>query len=222
MSSEHSTRCHSEIHPGDRFDRWTVIALAEKSHSKTRWLCRCSCGSEKTVYERYLQDGLSRSCGCLRSELLTAKNTVHGHSQRGKRSAEYNSWINMRSRCYDPINKEWANYGGRGITICERWRESFEIFLADMGTKPSRRHQIDRIDNNGHYEPDNCRWATPMQNAQNTRRNIFLEHNGKRLTQSEWARVVGLSPATICERRAAGWTVAEILTTPAIPGKKHR
>jgi hypothetical protein len=205
------------------FGRWTVIGSAEKAKSGSRrWMCRCTCGSEKPVYERYLIAEASTSCGCFRKELLLEKNTTHGHNARGKRTTEYNSWASMIQRCTEPNNPEWPNYGGRGIRVCERWRNSFEAFLVDMGPKPTPRHQIDRHPNNdGHYEPGNCRWATPLQNARNKRNTVYLEHDGKRLPQSQWSKITGISQATLCERRAAGWSDSEVLTTPKTPGRKH-
>jgi hypothetical protein len=165
--------------------------------------------------------GNSTSCGCYRSELTVKRNTIHGHNVRGKRTGEYGAWCNIRERCGDPMNKDYHNYGGRGIKVCRRWLHSFEAFLADMGPKPTSRHQIDRINNNGNYKPGNCRWSTPIENAGNKRNTVFLEHDGKRLTQSEWSRITGLSQATLCERRAAGWSDSEVLTRPATPGRKR-
>ena len=132
---------------------------------KVRWLCRCECGAEWTVAASSLTRGLSRSCGCLRRR--QAWNYQHGESGHSFYSVEYNAWMHMRQRCSNPNYHAYARYGGRGIKVCDRWLNSFEAFLADMGRRPSGRRSLDRIDNNGNYEPSNCRWATPVQQIRN-------------------------------------------------------
>lgn len=152
--------------------------------------------------------------------MLLEKNMTHGQDRRRQRTREYNAWVLMRDRCTNPKNADWHNYGGRGITVCDAWRNDFAQFFADMGPKPSPAHQIDRVDNDKGYSPDNCRWATPKENTSNQRRTVFLEYDGKKLTQGEWSRITGLAAATILERRRAGWSDEEILTTPRQPGRK--
>jgi hypothetical protein len=142
---------------GKRFDRWFVLERAGRR--RKRWLCRCICGAERAVHGSRLRNGTSRSCGCLRRR--------HGHSGNGKKrkpSRTYKSWESMHWRCNDLQN---PNYGGRGITVCARWRK-FENFLADMGKRP-RGKTLDRIDPDGNYEPGNCRWATPTEQYFNRR-----------------------------------------------------
>ena len=142
-----------------QFGCWTVIARAHSRLGKVRWLCRCACGAELTVAASALLQGTSKSCGCLKLS-TRAWNFKHGESSG---SAEYDAWLHMRQRCLNPKSRVYERYGGRGITICERWLDSFEAFLADMGRKPSARRSLDSIDNNGDYEPGNCRWATARQ-----------------------------------------------------------
>lgn len=117
----------------------------------------------------------------------------------------------MKARCYRPRNKEYDNYGGRGITVCAEWKDSFETFLADMGQRPSPSHSIERTDNERGYSADNCQWATAYDQSRNTRQNVYLTHDGETLVLSDWARRLGLDRRTIHARLQAGWTVASAL-----------
>lgn len=132
---------------------------------------------------------------------------------------EYNAWQHIRSRCYNKNSPAYPEYGGRGITVCDRWLESFENFYADMGPKPSRKHSIDRYpDNDGPYSPSNCRWATRAEQNRNTRQNVILEFNGKRMCLTEWADLLGICKTTLFARiQRDGWSVERALTTPADP-----
>lgn len=175
-----------DIHPtpprvkditGLKFGRLTAIGFHsyrnEKQGKRTRrmavWVCECECGNKKAMQAVLLKSGTSRSCGCLQLEtmktngLAAAKHGMH-------RSAEYGIWAGMKYRCNNPKSRIYNYYGGRGITVCDRWLHSFEAFYADMGPRPSPKHSIDRIDNDGNYEPGNCRWATQAQQAANQRR----------------------------------------------------
>lgn len=134
---------------------------------------------------------------------------------------EYRVWQTMRLRCKNPKNAAYPDYGGRGIKVCERWAESPARFIEDMGKKPSPRHEIDRINNDGNYEPGNCRWALRKENSNNRRSNRFIEHEGERKTVTQWAELLGISASVLEKRLAAGWPETRVLTTPVRPkGKK--
>ena len=177
---------------GQRFGSLTVIDLAPSRKNYLRYLCKCDCGKFKEVYRHSLTSGKIESCGCVSLSARIVKMTKHGHCSRSNRAPEYSSWTNMKGRCCNPKNRSYHDYGGRGITICDRWIESFENFYADMGPKPSPKHSLDREHVSGNYEPENCRWATAQTQLNNTRRNTYVIYENKQYTLAELARYLGL------------------------------
>src|SRR5262249_47439361 len=150
---------------GMRFGRLTVIRRYGKARP-TRWICSCDCGSiDVVVAGSNLKTGHTASCGCLHRDIVT----THGAAKGGRNSRTYSTWAGMIQRCTNSKTSEYENYGGRGITVCQRWLDSYEAFLADMGEKPSGK-TIDRINNDGNYEPSSCRWVSQRENNRNSQR----------------------------------------------------
>lgn len=150
---------------GRRFGRLVVLGRSHIHERRWYWLCRCDCGVTRAIQGQSLQKGRSRSCGCRRAETLVALKSTHRQSY----SAEYYAWQDMKARCSNPKVRSYRNYGARGIQVCERWQLSFDAFFADMGRRPSSQHSLDRIENDGNYEPGNCRWATRSEQRKNQR-----------------------------------------------------
>ena len=192
---------------GKTFARWTVIAEAGRcKFNKVLWMARCECGQIRSVVGSNLKNGASRSCGCLREETSGAR--THGRSK----SAMYQSYATMISRCHNPKFPKYQSYGARGIVVCKRWREDFAAFLSDMGERPTGK-TLDRIDNDGNYEPNNCRWATAEEQQANKRNTVRIMHCGRTLSLAEWSRETGIEYGTIRQRiYRYGWDVSRALT----------
>lgn len=194
-----------------RFGLLTVLSVDEADR-KYR-LCSCDCGTQKRVRIDHLRLGKTLSCGCEHARRSSARagnmhraNITHGKTK----SRAYSIWCSMRQRCNNENFKYFPYYGGRGIKVHDEWNASFEAFLRDMG-EPPMGYEIDRIDNNGHYEPGNCRWATRAEQQNNRRVNRFITHNGETLTIAEWSRRTGISRNTIDQRLAANWSIDRVL-----------
>jgi len=193
--------------------RWTVVEYVGKSY----WKCRCECGTVKNVFTGNLTASKTLSCGCLRKEVVSVTSRTHGLSK----TAEYRVWAGMKRRCQNKNDKAYADYGGKGVTVCQQWSDSFESFLADVGKRPSAKHEIDRIDNSKGYEPGNCRWATRSAQANNKTNNRPITFNGTTQTLAAWGRATGIGSVTIQFRLDHGWTIERALTTPAEKGRNQ-
>ena len=193
---------------GRHFSRLSVV----RRDTGRYWVCVCVCGRRTRVRQDHLLHGHIRSCGCFHDEVARTGNTIHGHHPRGSSTPEYRSWSGMIRRCCRSSDKRWADYGGRGITICVRWRRDFRSFLEDMGLRPDWATSIDRIDVNGNYEPSNCRWATATQQARNTRYRRVITIHGVSRTLAEWQEATGVDKRRISARLAAGWPEDDVLS----------
>jgi hypothetical protein len=191
---------------GKRYGKWLVLSFHSTVNKRAIWLCRCECGREQVVQSGNLVRGKSTQCRpCSRIR--------HGMID----TPEYGAWKHMLQRCQNPNVPEYHNYGGRGVTVCERW-QAFEAFYADMGARPSDKHWLERIDNSLGYSPENCCWATPQEQQRNRRNNRLVTFHGKTQCIAAWAEETGLKHAAIDYRLKVGWTVEMALTTPSQRG----
>jgi hypothetical protein len=200
--------------PGDRFGMLLVLEERPIKYGRHKqWLCRCKCGVEKTVGQHDLRAGRTVSCGCKKVKHLESATRT---------TAEYRAWAGMIQRCHNPKDHHYADYGGRGIRVCDEWRTSYETFLAHVGRRPSRKHSIDRIRNSQGYKPGNVHWATKVQQARNTRRTRFLTLDGVTKCLTEWAEITGLSKEILWSRLNGGWSVEATLSTPSQYAKGNK
>lgn len=192
---------------GNVYSRLTVISfhsIGFANYHGASWNCQCQCGNVVTIRSCSLGSGLTKSCGCLQTDLLK----THG----GTKTKEFRVWMQMKARCKNPKDKAYKDYGGRGIKVCERWRE-FGDFIADMGKCPAGR-SLDRINNNGDYEPGNCRWATKKEQANNTRQTKMIEYKGRTMALRYWCDELNLNHAkTRIRIFQHGWTVERAFTS---------
>lgn len=194
---------------GGKYQRWTALTFLGGGRGKgPMWLCQCECGATRPVRARALlgPHGLSHSCGCYN------RDSKRKHGAFG--TDLYSIWANIKGRCCNKNDAAYHKYGGRGIQMCQRWQDSFEAFRDDMGPRPSRRYSVDRKDNNGHYEPGNCRWATRTEQGRNTRTNRLATFKGETRCVKEWAEVLGVSYHAVLKRMEAGLTFEEAVTRP--------
>lgn len=191
---------------GQKFNRWTVLSRGTYKAGKIHWLCRCDCGTEGLVNTQNLKNGASKSCGCLSVESVIRRETTHGMSGY----SEYKIWQMMKNRCSNTRDSHFHRYGGRGIAVCDRWENDFAAFYADMGPRP-RGLTIERINNDGNYEPGNCRWATNKEQAHNKANNRRLTAFGKTQILIEWERESGISSSLLIYHLKQGTPLESIL-----------
>lgn len=213
---------------GTVFGRLTVIGDGEPYIDKHGWKhgasrVLCECGTEKSVRNGKLQNGSTVSCGCLRLQKSVERIQLlktHGRTK----TSEHRAWTQIKSRCSNNKDEQkYANYGGRGIQVCERWMNSFEAFLEDMGPRPSAKHSIDRFPNNdGNYEPGNCRWATSVEQCNNKRNNVLFTFYGKTMTLTQWSEISQVDRSTVEKRLKSGWSEKKAFWTPARVNVRHR
>jgi hypothetical protein len=177
---------------GQRFGRLTVLGYAESRNYRAFWNCLCDCGMELIVEGKKLRSGHTQSCDCLKREKAATRLRTHSLTY----TKEYSTWLNIKQRCYNPSNPEYRYWGGRGIEMCASWRNSFEAFYTDMGSAPDASLSIDRINNDGNYEPGNCRWATALMQARNQRQRMMCRR-GHALTPDN-VKLVGRKRARCC------------------------
>lgn len=206
------------LHTGEVYGRLTVLEPAPTSRNYARWWCRCTCGTRKAIPEPNLIGGRTISCGCLMRERNSARMRTHGLTQ----TRVYQAWLHMKQRCYYTGNRNYQNWGGRGIAVCDRWRDNFEAFLADVGERPSLQHSLDRIDPNGNYEPGNVCWRTHIEQRHNRRDVVLIEYQGRSQLLIGWARELHVQVGTLKQRLRHGWSVERTMTTPVRPKRHHR
>lgn len=198
---------------GQVFGQLTVICQVGKhSSGHILWQCQCICGNIWVAASDCLRKGATKSCGCLAKRKTPASGPRYKHGM--VKSSEYCAWLNMLARCFNPGRTEFPNYGGRGITVCERWQNSFQAFYEDMGPRPGKGFSLDRINNEGNYCKENCRWTTSKVQLRNKRNTQILSYNGRSQPLMTWAEELGLNRSTLFYRLKLGWSVERALTEP--------
>lgn len=196
---------------GQKFNKLLVVKETEQREcGNIVWECLCECGKTTYASGTSIKRGNKKSCGCLHKESMQKLMSTHGKSK----TAEYRSWCSMINRCSNKNSDDYKDYGGRGIKVCDRWRNDFTEFLKDMGERPSKLHSIDRIDVDGDYDPTNCRWDDKKEQAENRRNNLYYEYKGEILSINEWANKYNMSPKLLYARlNTQGWSIEKSLTT---------
>lgn len=205
------------ITPGTQYGRLSIIeeVIVPNAHWRRYVRCRCICGAERVFRLSHLKSGASTSCGCLVQEQTRQRRLTHGESRGATQTKEYRCWVNMKTRCTNSHVAAYSNYGGRGIAMCDRWLNSFEDFLADVGRCPGTGYSLDRIDNARGYEPGNVRWVTAAEQSRNMRKNKLVTYEGVTQPLVVWAEKLNLPYQTLYARIVkAGWSVERAFTAP--------
>lgn len=205
-----------------RFGRLVAVESVGSNLTNGRqWLCACDCGASCVVPAGRLRAGKTRSCGCLNDE-TRGKQCVARNTKHGMREHElYHIWWAMICRCENPLTDGYHRYGGRGISVCDRWRHDFALFVQDMGARPSSKYSIDRIDSNGNYCPENCRWSTMKEQQRNRSTNRLVTYHGETKILIEWSEQLGMSYNVIRDRLHRGWTPDRAFETPVMKQYSH-
>lgn len=203
---------------GNKYGRLTVLRFAGSSaRRETYFECQCECGTVVTIRSNSLKGGTCQSCGCYAIDCFVEQNYTHGMSY----TKVYRTWIKIKGRTQNPNIDCYMNYGGRGIQMCDRWLHSFDAFYADMGDPPTPKHTIERINNNGNYCPENCKWATRQEQLANRRNSRYLTYQGETDLLLNWAKKCGMSDKTLTARLRYGWSIEKALTAPVQSHQKH-
>lgn len=207
---------------GQRIGKLLVLGRAPRGFGSepklAYWVCQCDCGKQTTVRGKTLRAGLTKSCGCSVGLSAKARFTTH----QSVDTPAYRSWYGAKSRCYNQNHPSYRYYGARGIRMCAQWRKSFIAFLQDMGQPPTPDHTIDRIDNDGDYTPKNCRWATKLEQAANSRAAAKIAFMNRTQPIAAWERELNFTEGTIKRRLQRGWSIEDALTRPTRPQGKRR
>lgn len=193
---------------GHKYNRLTAIRFDHYKNNNSMWLFRCDCGTEKVIAVAQVRSLGTKSCGCYNKEVASKRFRKHGKTE----TKEYKTWSKMKARCSQENDASYERYGNRGIKVCDRWLESFQNFYDDMGDAPTPKHSIDRIDNDGDYCPENCRWATQEEQNNNYSRNMFIEIGGKKQSLRRWCTDLNISYSIAYQRiRVLSWTPEQAL-----------
>lgn len=209
---------------GQKFGRLTVVQRVENDKKGAAcWLCKCDCGNEKVVQASQLKSGMTKSCGCLLREVSGARFFVHGL----KHTRLYDVWSSIKARCFNLKNEHYKDYGGRGIKMCDEWKNDFKVFynwsIANGYNETAKKYEctIDRIDNNKDYAPDNCRWVTQKEQCNNKRNNHLITYNNETHTVMQWAEIIGIEYRILLNRiNKYGWSIERAFITPVRKRKK--
>lgn len=196
---------------GKRNGRLVCLYETPRRGRARRFMFRCDCGREKDILMASFTSKRAVSCGCITRENI--RSAVKRQTRHNGFKREFRTWASMISRCTNPDSQGYKHYGARGIKVCDRWLNSFDAFLQDMGPRPQR-HSIDRIDNDGNYEPQNCRWATIRQQSRNRRTSKLISFQGRTLNITDWAAELGTNASILCSRLKNGWPIEDALTRP--------